>query len=633
MKIIGVLGSLAVLLTLSGPLPGQAGTGDTLLLDEVLIRDELVNAGKIFREDRFDTDSLIPGRATLAEALRGNTTIFVRSYGNNGVATLSLRGTSSNHTLVYWNNLEIGSPMLGVTDLSTIPVQAVDNMRIQYGFASLNDGTGGIGGSIRLNNSWSALHKSTMEMNLYGGSFGRWQGSASVNLTKKKWGLSLGALHFTARNDFTYPDITEPGNPQERMLHAQFDQNAFWALLYYRPSDFEQLSLKTMWTQTSRDIPPTLIGDQDIYDHLQDERLLSVLEYQRFKTRSHLMLSSGLVLDRNHFVSGGDSSSFNNLFTSWQNSLRYSIKVGEKLSVESGGRFRAENAGSAAYGNNVNQFRSSIFTDWRYQASPKIEVSLLLREELIDRIFSPLLGAVGLAIQLDSSQGLRLHLARNYRYPSLNDRYWNPGGNPDLLPESSYNLEAGYNLHISGWPVLKAGIFHNIIDNWIMWRPEGSYWSPQNIRKVANTGIELGLSDKFALGKFTWSWQLDYTHTRSRLLANYDGAVVKPDHQLPYVPEHLFGGGLEIEYKKVYLRYRQQVSDSYYVNSDNTVYMPAYTIANVNIGWRNILNSGKHLITGNLELNNLFNYPYQILPYRPEPGFNIGLSIKYQLQR
>ena len=35
------------------------------------------------------------------------------------------------------------------------------------------------------------------------------------------------------------------------------------------------------------------------------------------------------------------------------------------------------------------------------------------------------------------------NISSNYRYPSLNDLYWDLFGNPDLKPEQDYAIEAG----------------------------------------------------------------------------------------------------------------------------------------------------------------------------------------------
>ena len=629
----GSIPGTIILLLLCNFLLGQQGLGDTLHLEEVVVSDAAVKTGEAFREERYSLDSLSLTRATLGENLRRNTAIFVKSYGGNGVATISLRGTSANHTNVYWNNLDLGSPLLGVTDLSSIPIQAADDMSIQYGFASLNDGSGGIGGSIRLNNSWQSLDNSILDVSLYAGSFGRYEGWTRLNIKRKRWAMQFGVLRYAADNNFYYQDNTEPGYPERQMTNAGFNQSALWSLIYYRISDKEQLSLKTVWTHTDRQVPPPLTGNQQVFDEMNDQRLMSILEYQRFSHKSRLLASSGLVRDNNDFTNGADSVSYLNQFISWQNSLRYQHKFSGILSMESGGRFRAEQANSPSYSGEVIRYRSSLFTDWRFNPWQPLEFSLILREELIDNDFSPLLGAIGMTWHIDSLQNLRLHVARNYRYATLNDLYWNPGGNASLRPETSYNLEAGYELRIPNLPLLNLGVFHNIIDNWIQWRPAGSVWSPRNIRKVANSGIEAKLRDQLKLGETNWAWQADYSYTRSVSIAEYDGIDADETLQLPFVPKHILGFGLEMQYRKYFFRYRQQVTGKYFTNSDNSVYMPGYSVANLSFGLTDILKSQRHALAVTLEFNNLFNYTYQVLPYRPEPGFNMGIRLKYNLLR
>lgn len=612
---------------------GQATVQDSLLLDEVLVKDYILHAGADFREDSYDTDSLILGRASLAETLRKNSTVFVRSYGSNGVATLSMRGTSGYHTNLYWNNLDLGSPMLGLADLSTIPAASSDEINVQYGFASLNDGTGGIGGSIRLNNNYSALEDQLSEVSIYAGSFGQWQGKALLNYKAEKFAVQVGGLRYTAKNNFSFPDITESGNPERTMTHAQFDQESYWANAYYHINKKELLSLKTWYNKVSRDLPPNLTGNQQVYDQLRDEGLMSVLEYQRIGNNSRLLISSGLVAADNDFTSGGDSISYLNTYVSWQNSLRYEYHFNQKLSVESGGRFRMEEAKSRSYEEAARRNQGSVFTNWGYQIFSALKLNVLLREEWIEGQASPLLGSVGMVYDINQQQSTRLNLARNYRFPSLNDFHWTPGGNPDLLAEGSYNLEWGYNFHASKWPDIEVSVFHNLIDNWIQWSLDGSVWSPQNIKKVANTGIELGVKDQHQLGPLNVAWRINYSYTRSRTIEYYSGNTDGLYNQLPYVPFHLLNTGIDLRYKKLILRYQQNVNGVFFTNSDNSIYMPGFTLGYITLGMSNILESKKHVIGVNFELNNLFDYDYQILPYRPESGFSVGLRLTYSIAR
>src|SRR5690606_34105553 len=155
-----------------------------------------------------------------------------------------------------------------------------------------------------------------------------------------------------------------------------------------------------------------------------------------------LKLNSGLVKADNIFINGANGQRSNNRFVSWQNNLRYQYRFSKKIESESGISYRYDVANSGKYEAQESRNHSSIFSNWQYHFSEKGGLSLLLREELINQTFSPLIGSIGAYQNLGPKSKVRVNVARNYRYPTLNDFYWDPGGNPDLKPEQSWNLEA-----------------------------------------------------------------------------------------------------------------------------------------------------------------------------------------------
>ncbi|HCQ29417.1 MAG TPA: hypothetical protein DIU39_03960, partial [Flavobacteriales bacterium] len=98
-------------------------------------------------------DSLIKGantNHTIAQILQNFSSIYVKSYANSGLATLSLRGTGASHTTVFYESLPLNSPMNGQLDFNLLPVVFFDKMHLTIGNASLKNTIGGIGGSIEL---------------------------------------------------------------------------------------------------------------------------------------------------------------------------------------------------------------------------------------------------------------------------------------------------------------------------------------------------------------------------------------------------------------------------------------------------------------------------------------------------
>lgn len=79
-------------------------------------------------------------------------------------------------------------------------------------------------------------------------------------------------------------------------------------------------------------------------------------------------------------------------------------------------------------------------------------------------------------------------ISRNYRFPTLNDLYFLPGGNPDLKSEHGFTYDVGLSFSVGKENVyaLSGGInwFDSHIDDWIIWLPTTKgFFSPQKPQK------------------------------------------------------------------------------------------------------------------------------------------------------
>ena len=125
------------------------GTIDTVLVQEKQL-DKAKDANAGTRVSTIDIEILNSNRTkSLAELLSENSVVYIKSLGQGALATSSFRGTSSTHTRVNWNGLNINPPMAGSFNFSQIPVFFTDNVELQYGAGNVKNGTGSIGGSIR----------------------------------------------------------------------------------------------------------------------------------------------------------------------------------------------------------------------------------------------------------------------------------------------------------------------------------------------------------------------------------------------------------------------------------------------------------------------------------------------------
>ena len=117
----------------------------------------------------------------------------------------------------------------------------------------------------------------------------------------------------------------------------------------------------------------------------------------------------------------------------------------------------------------------------------------------------------------------------------MNERYWRPGGNPDLRPEHGWAADAGVAFDgRRGRAELTA--FWSRVEDEILWlRTSQGYYAPRNVRRVHTRGVELSAQLRGRLASRTHivgGWVATLTDARDRS----DPHAASYDRQLRYVP-------------------------------------------------------------------------------------------------
>src|SRR6187402_1862581 len=120
---------------------------DTTYLREVRVYGLPVTSHAVGAKiDQLDAGGL----GNLSDKLSSDVPLYLKSYGNNQLSTISIRGTTASQTAVLWNGININSPTLGQSDLALLPLYLFDQLSVRYGGSSALYGSDAIGGSILL---------------------------------------------------------------------------------------------------------------------------------------------------------------------------------------------------------------------------------------------------------------------------------------------------------------------------------------------------------------------------------------------------------------------------------------------------------------------------------------------------
>ena len=618
---------------------------------------------------------------SMADVLAFNSSIFVKSYGRATLSTVSFRGTSPSHTQVTWNGMKINSPMLGMTDFSMIPSYFIDDASLLHGTSSVNETGGGLGGAVRLSTKPAQADGFGLQYVQGVGSFKTFDEFLRLTYGDDHWQLSTRAVYSSSPNDYKYRNRDKKENiyddemniigsyyPIERNRSGSYKDLHLLQEVYYNTGHGDRFGLNAWYINSNRELQmlTTDYGDAADFDNRQREHTFrGVLSWDHLRSDWKLATKAGYIhtwmaydyerdpgngimqtMTRsrsriNTFYGQADGEYYLDkwLFTASLTAHQHMVESRDKNIILQQG-----NKAVVGYDTNRMELSSSLSAKWR--PSDRVGVSAVLREELFgDTTFSPLIPALfvdGVISQRGNIMA-KASLSRNYRFPTLNDLYFLPGGNPDLKPERGWTYDAGLSFAVGRDGVYSlsgsASWFDSYISDWILWLPTTKgFFSPRNVKDVHAYGVELQSSLEVALSP---SMQLTLDGTYSWTPSINEGEPMSPadksvGKQLPYVPEHTATLTGRLTWRSWSLLYKWNYYSKRYTMSSNDLSLsgtlPTYFMNNVT------LEKGLSFAWADLSLklavNNLFDEEYLSVLSRPMPGINfeffVGITPKWK---
>ncbi|HEX7494847.1 MAG TPA: TonB-dependent receptor, partial [Bacteroidales bacterium] len=517
---------------------------DTLKIKEVIItRKQISSEQPGFKFYRIDSSQLKDYPLfSLNEVLNDNTPLFIKYYGSGGSATSSFRGTSAGHTQVTWNGININDPMLGQSDFSLLPSGMIESVLVSFGGASMDLGNGAIGGIINLENEpcWKKL--TLIDAVSGAGSFGRYSGLVKASTGSDHFqSVTKGYLN-SSQNNFPYFDTDAFPDPiWKRRDNNQVMQKGFMQELYLRKAE-NVLSARFWYQSADRDLPgSTLYGYAD--EKQSDNSFRSLVNYDMVYGKKEYFAAAAWMLSNLDYTSKLYSIDSRNKANTFVLKGGITTPIGEYSRLKIVLNEELHSIESNNYKDGVRRNNATVTLSAERKKGKRFGAVLLLRETLDDRSLLIPDYSAGFEFKVISGEEhyLKLNLSRNSKIPSLNDLFWNPGGNPDLKNEYAYSYEIGYKLDQQISTSLSLGselnYFNNYIRDMIQWHPgDSSFWVADNIGSVNSSGIETLLNVKYLNNNLSVDLNAGYSYTRAREI-NTQSAETK-GKQLIYIPEN-----------------------------------------------------------------------------------------------
>ncbi|XZF15328.1 TonB-dependent receptor [Chitinophagaceae bacterium MMS25-I14] len=585
--------------------------------DDVRIRD-FAPGQKIIIID--STTMQLYEQQSLANLLTQQVPVFVKSYGVNSIATLNFRGSSAAQSQVLWNGVPLQNAALGLADVSLLPVSLMEKVNVVYGSSSALLGSGNVGGALLLENNAPVFDSNkhrTLQLSLGAGSFGQYQGGLKTTFTSRKWYISAKAFAQTAQNNFSY---TNENGVEQHMPNAHLKGGGGLADIGYKLDEKNTFSLTAWYQQYDRQIPPSLfeyISEKDQKD--ASLRLLAM--WQRKTVNSLWYVKSAFLQDRMQYTDPQTLLNTDNL------TAQYYGEAGTKQKINAHNDFLVFVPVQIAWmhqdGIIYQQEKAAIAAAWKmHYFRDRLFIALNGRQEWVSGN-SFLLPGSNASFEVVNWLKFKVNVQRTYRVPTLNELYYDPGGNKDLKPEQGWNEDAGYAIDLQPGKNIslqhELSFFNRDIHDWIIWFG-GSIWTPHNIASVHSRGIESQHSFVWQLHRWQLHAGLNISYTVATTVSSYiinDGSVGK---QIPYTPRGQVQVNIGFGYRSFYFNYNHTYTGYRYVTTDESQSLDPFQTGNVQLMYS--FNAGKYPVRASFQLNNIWNEQYQVVATRPMPGTN-----------
>lgn len=613
-------------------LVSQTDTAARALGEVVIQSDKLRQFGSGKKTQALDSATLaLYNSSSLAEVLAAQSSIHIKSYGNGNIATTSFRGGNAGQTALVWNGINIQNNMLGQNDLSLVNTALFDNISLEYGGSSALWGSGAMGGAIHLNNKPLFGRCIRTKLASTYGSFNTRKLSTAIDLGYKKWASGTKVYYTSSDNNYPYKDTADKQDPNKCLSHSNYMFKGFMQDLSVLLGNAHKISIRGWYNEASRNLPSYtgVVSKQSQLDRnlkLNAEWACQKRRYSTYVRGAYLYDalnytdSLAAIFSKSHIqtIIAENEHIYrhrNHLFNAGLNYTRYAAQTQDYAGMHQ-----------------VNKL--ALFLSYKWQGfGDRLSVSASARQEFSDQLRIPLTGNAGITGVLSRRISLKASAARSFRQPTLNDLYWNPGGNPGLKPEEALGFEGGlvYNKTIGDISIYAEGTYFNRhTTNWIIWLPQNNgTWSPHNIAKVYSRGTETNFRVNYTSGHTTlrlFGSTAYVLSTNEQVLNENDNSK---DRQLIYTPRYTLQGGVLLAFQQMSLLYSQSYTGYRFTSTDNSTWLPPYNIASLRASYS--LSVSKVILQASIAFNNLYNASYHVVAGRPMPmrSYEAGITLLY----
>lgn len=510
---------------------------------------------------------------SMADILTQNSSVFVKTYGRATESTAEFRGTSPSHTQVTWNGMKINSPMLGTVDFSTVPSYFIDEAALYHGASSIPLTGGGLGGAVEMRSLTPQADGFGAQYVQGIGSYETYDQFLRLNWKGRRWSSATRVFYGRSENNFRYTnydkktDVRDDDGRLIRSFHPKERNKSGYFRDFHAQQDVfrtddrgNRLSASVWYTHSLRGLPFLSVdykADSDFRNEQGTDALRGIISWTHTRDEWSTCLRAGYTwqdIAYDYFTTRTDmrtdiTHSRSRTHTAlvqgtadWMPTATWLLTATAELRYD---HISSRDRSPFHIGENyrLGRAETNVSAQARWRPTEPFTLAAVVRHESYGQNLVPPIPALlaDYVIYRPWRLTAKASVARNCRHPSMNDLYFQPGGNPNLKSERGVTYDGGLEISIPlrRWTINGSlAVFDSHITDWIQWTPNAKgYWEPSNVKRVHNYGTEVHLEAKGRVRNVSVAvaGNLAYTPSLNRGERTNDNDA-SYGKQLPYVP-------------------------------------------------------------------------------------------------
>ncbi|MCG6886388.1 MAG: TonB-dependent receptor [Proteobacteria bacterium] len=576
-------------------------------MDETLASVSVINRRDIEQSQAHD----------VLELLRLQAGIDISSNGGPGAAaSLLLRGTNANQTLILIDGVRAGSATTGSFAWQHLALSEIDRIEIVRGPHAAQYGSDAMGGVIQI------FTRENNEFHLRGqlGSYQSKLVDTGIGGGDDKFSYSLNFSALQTDNYSATNDKNSNFNPDT----DPYQNRSTSGSLKFNLSESTELKFSGWYASSNNDYDA--FGGEYGTSENENGVLNATLSNQTTLTW-YQSFSVGISTDDSTDTSGGlFGGTYQFVTNRWTADWQHDLTLDQNNLLTLGLSTLNDDASNKDISNGTTTFDETVSDNavFGILTSRWGNNDLNLSGRFDDYTSFGTHGTGQLAWGYNTSKSLRFTASYGtaFRAPVINELYFPNYGNPDLQPETSQTTEIGVRYKISPGMQLNANAYYTTIDNLIQAFEVAPFvFQASNIGEAQITGLEL--EHRWQIND-TWSVDTNLTLMKAIDTTTDMDLLRRPRTKLGMILNRQFqnGGNLGLEWI-----YASDRADEYFnnttFNTERTT-LPAYHLINLSARIR----TDKRLwLEGRID--NVLDEDYELAYGYNTPGVSVYAGVNY----